>query len=206
MPQKVDSGSPIRLPFDQFQPVDKALGRPVTPDERSPSAHGRFILEQPFGESPQLLHTAVLHLRNPGVKSATVPLTDHATEGLDLMIRAGHRRIEAEEMRQEGLIGRALVFRSRQKQAGCSEGGQWRGAALVLLLRIEGRRRGLATLEPSTRLPPQLTNVPLDRPPCRLVPLRHELPPELLRVPTAGVPPPSQIWGEGRHEGLPAMT
>jgi hypothetical protein len=51
MPQKVDSGSPVRLPFDQFQPVDTTLGRPVTPDECQPGAHRRFILEQPLDEA-----------------------------------------------------------------------------------------------------------------------------------------------------------
>ena len=132
-------------------------------------------------------------------------LTDHATEGLDLMIRAGHPRIEAAEVRQEGLIGRAPVFRFRRKQACRTEGGQREGAALGMVLGIEGRRRGLAKLEPGARLPPQSAGVPLHRPPRRLVALRHELPLELSGVPTAGIPPPSQVRGEGRDQGPAAV-
>jgi hypothetical protein len=37
------------------------------------------------------------------------------------------------------------------------------------------------------------------------MPLGHQLPPELLGVAAAGIPPPSQIRGEGRHEGLAAV-
>jgi hypothetical protein len=32
MSQDVDPSPPIGLPFDQFQPVDKTLRRPMTPD------------------------------------------------------------------------------------------------------------------------------------------------------------------------------
>ena len=52
VPQEVDPGPPIGLPFEQLQPLDKALRRPITPDEREPGAHGRFILEQPFEDIP----------------------------------------------------------------------------------------------------------------------------------------------------------
>jgi hypothetical protein len=34
VPQEVDLGPPIGLPFEQFQRMDKALCRPITPDER----------------------------------------------------------------------------------------------------------------------------------------------------------------------------
>jgi hypothetical protein len=81
-------------------------------------------------------------------------LTDHAAKGLDLLIGVGHHRIEAEEMCQVGLIGRGPLVRLRQKQAGRAECGQWRGTPLVLILCIEGRRRGLAKLAPGARLPP----------------------------------------------------
>jgi hypothetical protein len=185
--------------------MDKALCRAITPDQREPGAYGGRIFEQPLDEGTQLLHPGVLHLRDPGVKLVALAFTDHAAEGLDLVIRAGHDRIEAEETRQEGPIGRAPVLRFRQKQAGRSEGGQWGGAALVMVLRIEGRRRHLSEFEPGARLPPQLADVPRHRPPRRPVPLPHELPPELLGVATAGIPPPSQIRGERRDQGLPAM-
>jgi len=49
--QEVGSGSPIGLPFDQFQPMEKSFRWPVAPDERQPGAHGRFILEQPLNEA-----------------------------------------------------------------------------------------------------------------------------------------------------------
>ena len=104
MSQKVDSGSPVRLPFDEFQPMDKSLRWPIASDERQPSAYGRCILEQAFREGSQLLHPGLLHLGDPGVKLAASTLTDHATEGLDLVIRIRHDRIEAEEVCQDGLI------------------------------------------------------------------------------------------------------
>jgi hypothetical protein len=100
MSQEADSGPPIGLPFEPFQPVNKALRRPVTPDERSPGAHSPFILEQPFGKGPQLLHAGVLYLRDPSIKRVAVTLTDHLAEALDLVMRAGHHRIEAEETGQ----------------------------------------------------------------------------------------------------------
>jgi hypothetical protein len=40
MPQKVDAGPPVGLPFDEFQPVDTSLCRPVAPDEGQPGAPG----------------------------------------------------------------------------------------------------------------------------------------------------------------------
>jgi hypothetical protein len=104
MSQKVDSGSPVRLPFEQFQPVDTTLRRPIAPDERQPGAYGRFILEQPMDEATQLLHASLLHHRDPGITPVASTLTDHATEGLDLVIGIRHNRIEAKEVCQEGLI------------------------------------------------------------------------------------------------------
>jgi hypothetical protein len=47
MPQKVDSGPLIGLPFDEFQPMDKTLRWPMAPDERQSGAHGRRIFEYP---------------------------------------------------------------------------------------------------------------------------------------------------------------
>jgi hypothetical protein len=47
----------------------------------------------------------VLYIPDPGVKIVTVVLTDHAAEGLDLVIGACHDGIEDEEMRYEGLLG-----------------------------------------------------------------------------------------------------
>jgi hypothetical protein len=70
------------------------------------------------------------------------------------MIRARHDWIEVEEVRQEGLIGWTVILRFSEKQAYRTEGGQWGGTALVMVLGIEGRRRGLAELEPGARLPP----------------------------------------------------
>ena len=104
MPQTVDSGSPIRLPFDAFQARDTPLRWPIAPDERQPGAHGCCILEQALHEGSQLLHPGLLHLCNPGVKLVASTLTNHATEGLDLVIRSRHDRIEAEEVCQKGLI------------------------------------------------------------------------------------------------------
>src|SRR5215510_9650453 len=110
MSQEVDPGPPIGLPFDQFQPVDKTLRRPVTPDERQPGAHGRFILEQPLDEATQLLHASLLHHRDPGIKIVTSTVTDHAAEGLDLVRGGCHDGIQTEEMRQEGPISWTLIL------------------------------------------------------------------------------------------------
>jgi hypothetical protein len=132
-------------------------------------------------------------------------LTDHAAKGLDLAICEGHHRIQTEETCQFDLISRALVFRFRQKQACRAESGQGGGSALVIALGVKGRRSYLLEFESGARLPPQSADIPLHRPPRRPVALGHELPPELLGVPTAGVPPPSQVRGEGRDEGLPAV-
>ena len=68
--------------------------------------------------------------------------------------------------------------------------------ALIMVLRIKERGGRLAEFEPGACLPPQLADVPLHRPPCRLVPLRHELPPELLGIATPSIPSPSQVWDE----------
>ena len=40
MPQTVDAGPPVGLPFDAFQPVETSLCRPVAPDEGQPGAPG----------------------------------------------------------------------------------------------------------------------------------------------------------------------
>ena len=111
MAQEVDPGPPIGLPFDQFQPVDNTLRRPVTPDARQPGAHGRFILEPPLDEATQRLHASLLHRRDPGIKLVASTVTDHAAEGLDLVIGGCHDGIEAEEMRQEGPISWTLILR-----------------------------------------------------------------------------------------------
>jgi hypothetical protein len=60
-------------------------------------------------------------------------LTDHAAEGLDLAVRAGHYRVKAEEMCEQGLIARAPAFWVRQKQACGPERGQGRGRAFRTL-------------------------------------------------------------------------
>jgi hypothetical protein len=54
----------------------------------------------PFGKGSQLLHAGVLYLRDPDTKRVAVTLTDHLAEALDLVIRTGHHRIEAEETGQ----------------------------------------------------------------------------------------------------------
>jgi hypothetical protein len=74
-----------------------------------------------------------------------------------------------------------------------------------MVLRIEGHRRHLAQFAPGARLPPSLADVPPHRPSRRPVPLGHQLPPELLGIPTAGIPPPSQVRGKGRDQGRPAV-
>jgi hypothetical protein len=112
MSQDVDPSPPIGLPFDQFQPVDQTLRRPMTPDTRPPGAHGRFILEQPLDEATQLLHARLLHRRDPGINIVTSTVTDHPAEGLDLVIGGCHDGIEAEERRQEGPISWTLILRS----------------------------------------------------------------------------------------------
>jgi hypothetical protein len=48
--QEVDPGSPIGLPFDQFQPMDKPFRWSIAPEERQPGAYGGFILEQSLHE------------------------------------------------------------------------------------------------------------------------------------------------------------
>jgi hypothetical protein len=104
MPQKVDSGSPVCLPFDEFQSMDTTLRWPIAPDERQPGAYGRFILEQALREGSQLLHPGLLHRCDPGVERVASTLTEHATAGWDLVIRIRHDRIEAAEVCEEGLI------------------------------------------------------------------------------------------------------
>jgi len=126
---------------NNFYRLTKPSVGPLLQLRDNPARTSRRILEQPRGKGSQFLHAMPLHLRDPCTKHIAVMLTDHATEGLDLMIHAGHHRVNAEEVRQEGLIGRAPVFRFRQKQACRMEGGQGGGAALVMVLGIEGRRR-----------------------------------------------------------------
>jgi hypothetical protein len=69
-----------------------------------------------------------------------------------------------------------------------------------MVLRISRRRRHLAEFEPGPCLPPQVADVPFDGPARRPMPLGHELPPALLGVVTASIPPPSQIRGRARPE------
>jgi hypothetical protein len=114
MPQTVDSGRPIGLPFEPCQPRDKTLRWPMAPDERPPGAHGRFILAPSLHEGSSLLHTDLLHRCAPGIQLVASTLTDHAAEGLGLVLRAGHHRVKVEATCEEGLIARALVFRVRQ--------------------------------------------------------------------------------------------
>jgi hypothetical protein len=163
--QEVDPGPPIGLPFEPFQPVDTTLRRPIAPDERQAGAHGRFILQQAFREGSPLLHPGLLHRCDPGVKLVASTLTDHATAGLDLVIRLRHDRIEAEEMCEQALIARALVCRVCQQQACRSKSGSWGRTALVLSLGIERRRRHLSKLTPGARLPPSVADVSLHRHP-----------------------------------------
>ena len=100
--------------------MDKTLRRAMTPDQRQPGAHGPFIPEQPLDKGPQLLHAGVLYLRDPGLTRVAVTLMDHLAEALDLVIRAGHHRIEAEETRQQGPISWTLILVVSLQPAGNS--------------------------------------------------------------------------------------
>jgi hypothetical protein len=157
--------------------VDKARRRAMPPEQRQSCPPGRRILASPCDEGPQLLHAGIRPRHDPGVTIVPVAVTDQAAAGLDLVIRAGPDRIEAEEMRQEGLLGRAPVFRCRKHQACRSEGAQGGGTALGMVRRVEGRQRPGAAFAPGTRLPPPSTDVALHRPPRRPVPLGHARPP-----------------------------
>jgi hypothetical protein len=96
----------------------------------------------------------LLHLRDPCVKHIAVMLTDHTTEGLDLMRRVRHDGIEAAEVCQESPISWTLSLRFCEKEAGRAEGSQGSGTALVPVLGIEGRRRHVSECTPGARLPP----------------------------------------------------
>jgi hypothetical protein len=154
---EVDPGSPVGSSCDQ--PVDTTLGRPVTPDGRQPGAHRRRIREQSLHEATELLHTRLLHRRDPGLPLVASTLVDHAAEGLDLAIGGGHHGIEVEEVRKEGPRGWTWLLRCCEKQACRAQGGSWGRTALVLVLGLAGRRRGLADREPGACLPPQLADV-----------------------------------------------
>ena len=145
--------------------MDKALCRAMTPHQRQPGAYGRCLLEQPLHDGSSLLHTGLLYLRDPGITRVASTRTDHAAEGLDLVIRAGHHWVKAEETSEEGLSARAPVFRVRQPQACRSEGRPGGGTVLVMVFRIEGHRCHLSDVEACPRLSPPLADVPRHRHP-----------------------------------------
>jgi hypothetical protein len=111
----------------------KALRRAMTPKQRQAGVDGRRILEQPLNEGSSLLHTGLLHLRDPGITRVASTRTDHAAQGLDLVLCEGHDWIETEETRQLGLISRAPILRFREKQACGPEGCQGRGRAFQMV-------------------------------------------------------------------------
>jgi hypothetical protein len=142
---EVDPGSAVGSSCDQPQPVDTTLRWPTAPDGRQPGAHGRCIREQSLGKDSQFLHAALLHVRDPRVEIVAVTSTDHATEGLDLMIHTRYVGIEVEEVRKEGPRGWTWLLRCCEDQACRAQGGSWGRTALVLVLGLAGRRRALGS-------------------------------------------------------------
>jgi len=109
----------------------------MTPEERPPGAPGRRILEQPPDEGPPLRDANRLHLRHPGITRVALPLTNQAAAGLDLVIRERHDRIQTQETRQQGLIGRAPVLRCREQEA-CGLERCYGGRTTLVMVRRDG--------------------------------------------------------------------
>jgi hypothetical protein len=125
--QKATPARPEAGRFSRFK-------RGITP------AVGPFL---PLRDSParaSLRTPGALPRRDPGVKRGPVAWAEHPAPGVDLVIRAGHDRIEGEAPRQEGLLGRAPSLRGRVPQACGSE--RWHGSRppLGMVRRSEGRR------------------------------------------------------------------
>lgn len=165
MPPKVNAGWPVRVPFEPVQALETTRRRSMTPEEREPGAHGGVILTQSRRDGASLVHTRVRHCCDPGIELVAATLTEHAAAGVGVVIRAGHHRVKAKAMGEEGVIARALVFRVRQQQACRSKSGYWGRTALVLIRGLERRRRHVSKFPPGARLPPSLADVPLHRHP-----------------------------------------
>src|ERR1700704_4707182 len=91
LPQEPDPSASIALALEQFQAVDVALDRSITPGQGEPGGDCRKVFLEPLGKAGQRLNPTRARFRHPRNEGGASALSHQRQEGLAQGIRLGER-------------------------------------------------------------------------------------------------------------------
>src|SRR2546423_1777300 len=91
LPQEPDPSASIALALEQFQAVDVALDRSITPGQGEPGGDCRKVFLEPLGKAGQRLNPTRARLRYPRGEGVAPALAHEHQKGLAQGIRLRNR-------------------------------------------------------------------------------------------------------------------
>src|SRR3954466_3270474 len=126
--KQIEFGAAVRLPLQQFQPVNLALDRTIAPRLRQGGPNRRKIAGNSGNEAVQCCGSC---RRQPGLKRGRIPLAQNAAEFIDYRRRGADLGRESSQRIDKLSIGLRQLLGGRGEQAcrasarGYAPGRQW---------------------------------------------------------------------------------